>query len=178
MKTKILIIVLVLIALVLGIMIYQGGVSVSPQPSGLQPTSVLPPTSVSPQTGGAKAPQPPSDFAQENILLSDVSGGSAFGGANRYAKDGRFYIGILVQKLPDPPAGQFYEGWLSQAGKEGDGLPLGTMIKEEKGDFAGSYALGYAVAQNLRQYTKVLVTLQTVKDGKPEKVILTGTFSK
>lgn len=105
--------------------------------------------------------------------LKDVSGGNASGLATRDFKDGQFSHTILAD-LPEPEAGKFYEGWLvkGEEGKEGfEAISTGRMRVAK-----GGYLLEYKSSKDLKDYTKVVVTLETKADKTPEKHILEGNF--
>jgi hypothetical protein len=109
----------------------------------------------------------------ERISLSDVSGGAATGLATRKVEDGRF-IHTVLAALPDLSAGTFYEGWLVR-GAEGDEdysiLSTGKLRISK-----GGYLLEFSSSQDLSDHPKVVVTLESVDDGKPETHILEGKF--
>jgi len=105
--------------------------------------------------------------------LKDVSGGDGSGLATRKYDSGRFTHAVLAD-LPGPESGNFYEGWLVR-GKEGDenfaNILTGRFILAK-----GGYMLEFTSLTDFSEYSKVVVTLETLDDKKPEKHILEGSF--
>lgn len=108
------------------------------------------------------------------IELLDVTGGTGRGIATRVYKDGKFEHVILAD-LEDPKDGEFYQGWLTTKGKEGE---VGfSYVKTGKLRMAkGGYLLEFESSRDYSSYSQVWVTLEKVDDNKPEKHILEGSF--
>ena len=105
--------------------------------------------------------------------LRDVSGGDASGLATRKYESGSFTHAVLAD-LPDPTSGYFYEGWLVR-GKEGDE----NFAYISTGRFSlakGGYMLEFQSSKDYSEYSGVVVTLEMLNDGKPEKHVLEGSF--
>lgn len=109
----------------------------------------------------------------ERISLRDVSGGSATGLATRKVENGRFFHTTLAALL-DLGLGAFYEGWLVRGseGEENYSLLSTGKLRVSK----GGYLLEFSSSQDLSDHSKVVVTLESVDDGKPETHILEGSF--
>lgn len=108
------------------------------------------------------------------IDLVDVSGGEARGVATRVYQNGRFEHVILAE-LPDLEEGEFYQGWLTTKGKEGE---VGfSYVKTGRLRLAkGGYLLEFESTRDYTSFNQVWVTLEKVDDTKPEKHILEGSF--
>ena len=109
----------------------------------------------------------------DKAQLRDVSGGDASGLATRIYEGGAFSHAVLADLL-DPASGYFYEGWLVR-GKEGDEnfsyISTGRLILAK-----GGYMLELESSKDYSEYSGVVVTLEMVNDGKPEKHVLEGSF--
>jgi len=105
--------------------------------------------------------------------MKDVSGGTSQAIATRKFEAGRFTLTILAD-LPDPQRGEFYQGWLIK-GKEGEAgfsrISLGKLTLSK-----GGWILDYKKDSDLRDYSKVQVSLEKVFNSTPEKLILEGSF--
>lgn len=101
-------------------------------------------------------------------VLADVSGGSSYGEIYIYREAGTMNHTVLA-KLPDPPAGSSYEGWLVNDAT-GDELSTGVLALEK-----GVYNLVYTnETEDHRGYNSVVVTLEETVDDTPETHILEG----
>lgn len=117
---------------------------------------------------------PPKTVMQ--ALLSDVSGGAGSGMANKTLDQG-FFINTVNAKLPKPPQGFFYEGWLAR-GKPGDAdfniFPTGKLkLVAAEGPF---WILFFRDKVDRSDHYNVVITLEKEDDTKPEKHILEGNF--
>ena len=109
----------------------------------------------------------------EKAELKDVAGGSASGIATREFKNGKFSHTVLAD-LPDPKAGEFYQGWLVK-GKEGD-VDFSFISTGRLRLAKGGYLLEFSSAKDYSDYKNVAVTLETKADNKMETRILDGSF--
>lgn len=104
--------------------------------------------------------------------LTDVTGGDASGIATRDYTDGKFNHAVLAD-LPDPVSG-FYEGWLVR-GQEGESdfnfISTGKLRMAK-----GGYMLDFSSDKDLSDYSKVVITHETLFDSTPEDHILEGSF--
>lgn len=109
----------------------------------------------------------------EKIELKDVTGGSLTGIATRNYENSTFNHTVIAD-LPDPDPGYFYQGWLVR-GNPGDSnysaISTGRLTSEK-----GGWMVNYKVNKDLRDYKKVVVTLERVYDNIPEKHILESSF--
>ncbi|OGM31908.1 hypothetical protein A3D00_04605 [Candidatus Woesebacteria bacterium RIFCSPHIGHO2_02_FULL_38_9] len=115
----------------------------------------------------------------EKADLKDVTGGDASGLATRKflpaqaGKDGKFSHMVLAD-LVNPPAGEFYQGWLIR-GKQGesnfDFISTGKL-REAK----GGWLLDFEQSKDYSEYNQVVVTLEKFFDKTLEKHILEGSF--
>lgn len=99
--------------------------------------------------------------------MKDVSGGNGSGLATRKWQNGKFTHTILAD-LPEPPKGEYYEGWLS---KDDQFVSTGKLRVAK-----GGYLLEFNSSKNYSDYPKVAVTLEKINDQKPETRILEGSF--
>ncbi len=109
----------------------------------------------------------------EKIELKDVTGGISQGIATRIYENNVFEHTVIAD-LTDPDSGYFYQGWLMR-GNPGDtnfGYVSTGKLESEK----GGYMVNIRVNKDLRDYKKVVVTLERVADNTPEKHILEGSF--
>jgi len=110
----------------------------------------------------------------ERVTLKDVLGGGASGLATRNFSEAGFKHTVLAA-LPDPGSGNYYDGWLVR-GEEGDldysVMETGRLLRSK-----GGYLLEYSDNNNLLDYTKVWVTLESKDDGEPEVKVLEGSFN-
>lgn len=109
----------------------------------------------------------------ERAELKDVSGGDSSGIATRKLENGMFEHSVLAD-LPEPPTGQFYEGWLVR-GTEGSEdysvLSTGSMEMAK-----GGWMISFKSSTDLTDHDNVVVTLEKKADKTPEKHILEGSF--
>jgi len=115
--------------------------------------------------------QIPENF--ERAELKDVTGGTASGIATRNYESGKFTHAILAD-LPDPKAGEFYEGWLVR-GSEGEenfaSISTGRLSVAK-----GGYMLEFTSNRDYSDYSMVVVSLEKLNDQRPETYILEGSF--
>lgn len=108
----------------------------------------------------------------DRVDLKDISGGESSGLATRNYQNGVFTHAVLAD-LPDPSEG-YYEGWLIK-GKEGDKdyrfISTGRL-KIAKGGFMLEFSSG----RDYSDYSRVVVSLESKNDNKPDKPILEGNF--
>lgn len=109
--------------------------------------------------------------SRESISLADVAGGSSTGTATR-SFDGTKFLHTVAAYLPPPGAGEFYEGWLVSETEAPAFISTGRL--GEVG--GGQYALVFSSTRKLYAHNKVVVTLETRDDGRPETHILEGNF--
>lgn len=100
--------------------------------------------------------------------LKDVSGGTSSGMAYNLRKNGKL-LHTATGKLPDPPAGQFYEGWI--VNKATSKLEDSGKLEKQKD---GTYEVSKEFDQEFSGYDFIVITLEKVDDMKPEKHILEG----
>lgn len=163
MRTKDILIGLVILAVVAGAIVWLRRTRTTPEP--------LPTPSIEEKIEKTFNLEIPEDV--ERADLNDVSGGTGSGIATRKYDGGRFTHAVLAD-LPDPVAGYFYEGWLVR-GKEGDAnfafISTGKMRVAK-----GGYLLEFNSSTDYSAYSGVVVTLERVDDKKPETHILEGSF--
>ena len=103
----------------------------------------------------------------EKTKLADVSGGEASGIATRKFEEGEFKHDVIAN-LPEPEAGQFYQGWLV---KEEEAVPTGKMEQKK-----GGWVLSYTSGEDQSDYDRAVITLESKDDDQPEDKILEGKF--
>ena len=109
----------------------------------------------------------------DEVVLSDVSGGSGSGAATREIEDG-FFRHVAKGYMPVPREGYFYEGWLVRQSPF-DFFSTGNMVQNESGEWVlewfGEFGQDYA------DYPGVVITLEP-DDGDPDPAdhILEGEF--
>lgn len=111
----------------------------------------------------------------EKVALKDVSGGNGSGLATRNYEKGVF-THVVLADLPDPtpPAGGFYEGWLTR-GKPGD-ANFAYFSSGKMRIAKGGYLLEFQANKDYSDHKGVVITLEKIDDKKPEKHILEGSF--
>ena len=131
--------------------------------------------SVSAQTTNSTPSQSPTSVAiPADVDTADLvaeNGQTGSGIATRQFMDSMFIHGLTVT-LADPPAGQFYAGWLIENGDANTAVLTGKLINQAD----GSYSLDYSSPVDYRSYSEVLVTLQTAENQAPQTPVLSGTF--
>jgi len=126
-------------------------------------------------------PPPPPAISPENvtkpqsIILKPVGKIEASGSATRMFADNQFLLTITA-RLPDPPKGKMYQGWIGKNAKEPDFISIGKMEKT-----ADSYNLTFTQNFNLLDSPAVLVTLESSTlvqkaNQKPGSRVLEGLF--
>ena len=106
----------------------------------------------------------------DSATLVAANGQTGAGVATRQVVDGIFVHGVTAV-VADPPAGQFYAGWLVSGNDIVHAVYTGKFVKQ-----ADSYSLDYSSPIDYREYSEVLVTLQTAENQAPQTTILSGTF--
>jgi hypothetical protein len=106
----------------------------------------------------------------EKADLTDVSGGNATGLAYRQIVNGVFSLSILAD-LPDPPSGEFYQGWLVKTNGEEVMFSLGKFRIAK-----GGFLLDFSSATDYSDYKTVVVSQEKVFDNNLETRILEGSF--
>lgn len=102
--------------------------------------------------------------------LMDVSGGSSNGTAYTLrTSEGLKHM--IIANLPNPKAGEVYEGWLVQQEPELMYFSTGEMQKQ----YDGQYALMFEDDELHEGYDFVVITLESKVDATPEAHILEGT---
>lgn len=105
--------------------------------------------------------------------LDDATGGTATGLATRKFEDGTFTHGVLAD-LPDPETGKFYQGWLVK-GEEGDDdfdiVSTGRLSMAK-----GGWSLDFQASTDYSDYSRVLITAEEREDSTPEDTLLEGSF--
>lgn len=102
----------------------------------------------------------------ETADLTDVTGGTGKGIATRKLENGTFTHAVLAD-LADLETG-FYEGWLVTGDKF---ISTGKMRIAK-----GGYLLEFSSSTDYSDYTKVVITLETIFDETPEIHVLEGSF--
>ncbi len=105
----------------------------------------------------------------EKIELKDVRGGTGTGIATRSFVEGRFEHTVLAA-LPDPASGSWYETWLVRDDPS-DLIYVGRLRIAK-----GGFLVDFTSNVDLRDHTKVVVTLERVDDRQPEVHVLEGEF--
>ncbi len=103
----------------------------------------------------------------EKATLTDVTGGAGTGMATRKFEAGAFEHTAMAS-LPEPGAGQYYEGWLV---RDSDFISTGKM-REMK----GGWYLEFSSEKDYSDYNQVVITLEEKDDRLPEKHVLEGRF--
>lgn len=106
----------------------------------------------------------------ERAELKDVTGGVGSGIATRSLTGDKFELTILAA-LPDPEKGSWYAGWLVK--DEPFAIWPAGNLRIAKGGFL----LEFSGEAELNNYKKVVVTLETKEDKKPETHVLEGSFN-
>ena len=103
----------------------------------------------------------------EKTTLADVTGGAGTGMATRKFEKGVFEHTVMAS-LPEPGAGQYYEGWLT---RDGEFFSTGKMESMK-----GGWYLEYSSNKDYPDYNRVVITLEEKDDSQPEKHLLEGSF--
>ena len=101
--------------------------------------------------------------------LKDVTGGVGGGIATRFYTGGKFEHTILAE-LPEPGVREWYEGWLIR------NEPFSVIYTGKLRVTKGGFLLEFTETTDLRDHAKVVVTLETKDDQKPETHVLEGEF--
>jgi len=162
MNKSIIWIVVLIIVLVGGYFLFvsdseEGSETESPTPSSSEEVSIL--------------SKLEADSTAEEVQLIAVDGNDSWVGiAYRLIKDGTLEHAITA-RLPDPKGENVYEGWLVQVS------PLGffsTGVMEKQSD--GTWILEYTGDETPVDYSRVVITEETVVDEAPEGHVLEGDF--
>jgi hypothetical protein len=105
--------------------------------------------------------------ADKADLTNVVPGGIGMGEAARTYEKGKYALTVLAD-LPEPKAGYFYQGWLSD-GKTF--LSLGKLRVAK-----GGYLVDFSATKDYTSYKKVVVTTEKIFDNTPETYVLEGSF--
>lgn len=141
------------------------------------PTSETTQVSSSPQESSEEAMMKKNIEVMESAMtdkdslkanLKDVSGGTSTGTAFNLRKDGKLLF-TAFGKLPDPPAGSFYMGWI---------MNNSTKKFEDAGKLDKQKDETYEVSKEFDEtydgYNFIFISQELVDDQKPEKHILGG----
>jgi hypothetical protein len=109
----------------------------------------------------------------ERAELKDVSGGNASAIATRKLENGRFEHNVLAD-LPEPPTGQFYEGWLVRGREGSEDLSVLSTGRMEMAK--GGWMISFKSSNDLTDHNSVVITVEEKADLTPEKHILEGSF--
>lgn len=103
----------------------------------------------------------------EKAQLKDLSGGDGSGLATRIFENNKFTSTLLVD-LPEPAVGGFYQAWLS----DGEDFKSLGRLRVAK----GGYMVDYSGAQNLEEFTEVIVSQEKGSVSTPSNIVLEGSF--
>jgi hypothetical protein len=114
-------------------------------------------------------------FASENpaslsATLTAVDGSNSSGTAYRLSENGMLYHSVTAT-MPDPAAGNSYEGWLVQPTPL-DFFSTGIMEKNAQ----GQWQLVYSAEETYPSHLRVVITEETIIDATPEEHIIEGDF--
>ncbi len=163
MKTRDIIIGVVVLALLAGFVYYR---------NNKKETPTVPPVVSNEKTLEDKFKiQIPDDVDKADLKAAD--GGSASGIATKDFTDNKFTSSVLAD-LPVPAAGEFYQAWLvkGETGSSDYAVVSLGKLKTAK----GGYLLDYSSKADYPDYKKVIVTLEKKSDNTPEKTVLEGSF--
>jgi hypothetical protein len=103
----------------------------------------------------------------EKAELKDLNGGDGSGLATRLFENNRFSATLLVD-LPEPAVGGFYQGWLS----DGETFKSLGRLRVAK----GGYMVDFSGAQNLDEFSEVIVSEEKASVSTPTNIVLEGSF--
>lgn len=107
------------------------------------------------------------DPASVKAELTDITGGSSSGTAYMLRKNGQLFHTVSA-RLPEPTNGEFYEGWLIKELPRLTSFSTGKLRKLDN----GLYFLAFNADEEYPDFSKVVVTIETSDDGKPERHVL------
>ncbi len=124
-----------------------------------------------PVTVGTPTPTATSalDPGQQVATLAPADGSEGSGEAARTANPKQFILAVSAD-LPTPPSGSFYEVHLTRP------EPLAQFLAGRLYQAGDRWVMTLDQARDASPYSQVTVTLETVDDGNPEQVVLTGQF--
>ncbi|MFW5703704.1 MAG: anti-sigma factor [Patescibacteria group bacterium] len=105
--------------------------------------------------------------------LVDVTGGSSSGTAYVLRKDGQLFHTVTA-RLPEPEGDDFYEGWLVKQLPRLTFFSTGRMRQLSD----GRYFLALNADEEYPDFDQVVITIETVDDGEPERHVIEGTVSR
>lgn len=170
-KKTILLIIAIVVVGVLGVYAYnlalKGGKPAAPGTAETQVETVpVPKVTVSIKTAEQEVKR-----TRQTINLIAVAGGEEKGTATR-SYTGSDYMVTAVGMLPSPGAGNFYMAWL-----ESDTASPSRLMTEKLGlADPGQYAVVFSTANDVFQYNRMIITLETNDDDQPETTVLEGAF--
>ena len=107
---------------------------------------------------------------RESVVLHEIGEVDGYAEGRISYHQGEFLL-ILEADLPEPLEGEFYAGWLIRE-KPFAFMKLGEMEKNRDGLFS----LSYSSNEDLRDHKKVSISIEKVRDDKPDKNILEGSY--
>lgn len=117
-----------------------------------------------------------------SITLFDVTEGTSIGVSYSSAEEGIMYLFTQAQ-LSDPSGDDFYEGWIVEG--TGEVKSTGVFYLKENG-YENKYINKSKDEKNpimarpeiptIKPGTKIIITLETIRDDIPEAHVLEGTF--
>lgn len=137
----------------------SGGAVLSDAPNGLEGVAVDSSQFIA--SGGVELK---SDKINLKLVKGDFKIGQ--GSASRTYGSGTYSISVDAT-LPDP-VGQNYAVWVASS--------TGTKLVDYMKGSKTSWSLGSNIGSGFANYNQVWVTLERVKDQKPEEHVLEGTF--
>lgn len=106
--------------------------------------------------------------------LTDVTNGTS-GGTGLILRENNELKHTVIADLPELEGLQFYEGWLVQQSPRLQFFSTGKMEKREDGSFGLSFITEDPnTTEPFPTYNFVVITLEEVDDGQPERHIIEG----
>jgi len=166
MKTRDIVIGLIVIVLLIGVLFWRQRNKVSEEMTVPETTP-----SVEKQIEDKFKVEIPEDIDKAEMKAVEGKSGSAI--ATRKFESGKFTSTVLAD-LPEPKAGEFYGGWLEKGeeGKEGYSLVSAGRLTLAK----GGWMLNYESTKDYSDHDKVIVSLEKISDNKLEEPIIEGSF--
>lgn len=120
----------------------------------------------------------PHYIGEQNIVLLDVSGGTASGAAIRSISSGVSQHSVYAS-LPDPPQGEFYQAWV--VGLANDFITIGRLSMDETGVYSVISDYNFDPSDTFAfsdLFNTVIVTLEKEDNGVTGTKILEGYFTQ
>jgi hypothetical protein len=112
--------------------------------------------------------------AAVKVLLSDVTGGSGSGTGYILRENGQLFHTLTVSLPPVEGTEYFYQGWLVKEYPRRTFFSTGRLRLLDD----GRYFIALNAAQQYEGFDFVVVSIEQIEDGTPERHVLEGTATQ